>query len=288
MTTTKPSNYSIGKDPHWVERVTDIGCATLTKEAVVGKSAGWETKGAQAPNTHLCLVMDSVRIHSLDSYRHSIVCKAPDRSLWNKANDGSDCSFSKYHTIDSFSTNILQNSKQPSSFLAEDRKARSKPKRTNWSSPGSYVAPSPPQMAQMGLGKKVASSLPSPSDRWVVPPPLPGLIAQAGQPGSWELCQQPRVQRVNGHAARRACLSGEPSITIPFVAQITAALNAEFSAGFETHRKGTWAGPGSQTGGACVADRPTDGLLQPDLVGDELGLVLKRQWQQPVSSWGKD
>lgn len=37
-----------------------------------------------------------------------------------------------------------------------------------------------------------------------------------------------------------------------------------------------------------MADRPTDGLLQPDLVGDELGLVLKRQWQQPVSSWGKD
>lgn len=37
-----------------------------------------------------------------------------------------------------------------------------------------------------------------------------------------------------------------------------------------------------------MADRPTDQLLQLDLVGDELGLVLKWQLQQRLPFWGKD
>lgn len=90
----------------------------------------------------------------------------------------------------------------------------------------------------------------------------------------------------SGQAACRASLSGEPSITIPFVAQIAAALNTEFPTGFKTHREGSCAG--SQTGGVCMADRPVDQGLQLDLAGDELGLALKRQLQQPLPFWGKD
>lgn len=92
----------------------------------------------------------------------------------------------------------------------------------------------------------------------------------------------------SGQAACRASLSGEPSITIPFVAQIAAALNAEFPTGFKTHREGSCAGAGSQTGGVCMADRPADQGLQLDLAGDELGLALKRQLQQALPFWGKD
>lgn len=68
---------------------------------------------------------------------------------------------------------------------------------------------------------------------------LPPLTApcQAGQHSSWEPCHQPCVQWVNGHAAHRMHLSGEQAITIQFVAQIAAALNAEFPSVLKMPRK---------------------------------------------------
>lgn len=106
MTTSKSRNYSIGKDP--VElRVSLTAAAQLRVVATSSESAGWETTGAPAPSPHLSPVTDWVRIHSLDPHRHSTVRQTPDDASQNKANDGSDCSLSKYHTLKPFSTKIL-------------------------------------------------------------------------------------------------------------------------------------------------------------------------------------
>lgn len=260
--------------PHGVEDVTDISCSTLTAVSAFNKSAGWETKGARAPNTHLGLVTDSARIHSLGSHRHSGVCRRTHCSLQNKANARSDCSLSKAII---FPQKILVNSKQPSLFLTEDWKAGSETNRTNRSCPGSYVAPLPPQTTQrMGQQK-----------RWLCPCPLhlTGELCPPSGPHSGTA--RPRELSAAARAAgeRAGCALRQP---------LRGALN--YNPICSTNRRGPerWTPPWlqnsqrRQTGGVCVADRPTDQGPRPDLAGDELSLAPKRQLRQPLSFWGKD
>lgn len=231
MATNKTSNYSVGKDP--IELCRPENSEELQKISMVRNQRCSDTK-------HPSQSSNSISKNLLCSYKHNIVCKRPICSWQIEANERSDWSLSKHYTINSFSTKVLKiQNNLLCSGLRLKTKLRKKKRKCLLLVPTLLLG----LCSWHGMRQE---------NRWARPCPLPLISwsclpslkpAQTGQHGSWELCRQPCVQRVNRHAAHRACLSGEQSITIQFAAQIAAALNAEFPSGLKMPQKGQQSKP---------------------------------------------